>query len=167
MKIFLADKDPLLRIGWRFFFNRVQDIIIVGEAGDSLSAIKQMQSSVPDVALIDEEMPDLTAVETVQILRKSIPEIIIIILSIWDYPILVHEVICAGADGFVIKSVNNDELLVIIRSLCKRIKLESPYLIGVSTEFTINHKPILKNQNPDTHMGIRDTLNKKMSLFLD
>ena len=79
MKIFLADKDPLLRIGWRFFFNRVQDIIIVGEAGDSLSAIKQMKSNVPDVALIDEGMPDLTAVETVQILRKSIPEIKIII----------------------------------------------------------------------------------------
>ena len=129
MKIFLADDDPLLRAGLRVTLAQDQDIEIIGEASDGLSAVKKTRNCPrPDISLIDLYMPGLSGIEVIRILRKNIPGMKIIMLSSYDDEGNIRDALEAGADGYVMKYADNAELLRIIKSVYKGCRVISPYL---------------------------------------
>jgi len=130
MKIFLATRDPLFRMGMRLVLSQAQDVDFIGEASESLTAIEEIDTLEPEVALLDDDMSGLTAIETIRILRQQSPALKIILFSNFGYHDHLNRIFAAGADGCVIKNVANGELMNIIRSIYEGRSIESPFLIG-------------------------------------
>ena len=105
IKVFLADDHPLLRAGLRISLSQRNDMELIGEAGDGFSAVEKIRGNPPDVSLIDVDMPGLSGIGVIRILRKSIPQMKILVLSTHNDENYIQGAMAAGADGYVLKSV--------------------------------------------------------------
>jgi DNA-binding NarL/FixJ family response regulator len=136
IRVFLADDHPLLRTGLRFSFDQREDIKLIAEAEDGYSAIEKIQTCKPDVSLIDLDMPKLSGVGVIRILRKTYPKMKLIVLSTYNDENYIKNAMDAGADGYVLKSVKVDELVRIIKSIWSKKKVLSPYLVNLTVAYT-------------------------------
>jgi len=134
MRVFLADDHPLLRIGLRLSLDRQENIEVIGEAGDGFSAVAKIQTDPPDVSLIDVDMPGLSGIRTIRVLRKSIPQMKILVLSTHNDETYIKDAMKAGADGYVLKSVEVQELVRIMESFCEGKSVLSPYLVNLTLD---------------------------------
>lgn len=132
--VFIADDHPLIRFGLRLSLEQIDGIKVIGEAIDGYSAIEKILESPPDVALVDVDMPGLSGTSAIRVLRKTLPELKIIVLSTYHNENYIRETMDAGADGYVLKNVAVDELAEIIKSFVEGTSLVSPYLIKRRTE---------------------------------
>jgi DNA-binding NarL/FixJ family response regulator len=132
IRVFLADDHPLLRAGLRLSFHEEGDIRIIGEAENGFSAVEKIKSNPPDVALIDVDMPGLSGIAAIRVLRRTLPKMKIIVFSTYNDVRYIHEAMQAGADGYVLKSVEVLELKRIIRAFHFGETVESAYLINLS-----------------------------------
>jgi len=132
MNIFLADDHPLFRIGLRIALDQEEGLKVVGEASDGFSAVERIQSNPPDLSLIDVDMPGISGIRAIRILRKVMPEMKILVLSTYDDERYINEAMSAGADGYVLKCVEVAELVKIIRSVYEGRQLASPFLVNLA-----------------------------------
>jgi DNA-binding NarL/FixJ family response regulator len=143
MRIFLADDHPLLRTGLRLSLNQHNDIEIIGEASDGFSAVDKIQANPPDLSLIDVDMPGISGIGAIRILRENIPEMKILVLSSYNDEKYIRDAMRAGADGYVLKSVSTSELVRIIRCFCQGQSIISPYLVNLTLD--LKEKEELEN----------------------
>ncbi len=134
MRIFLADDHPLLRAGLRLSLSQYTDIEILGEASDGLVAVEKIQTDPPDLSLIDVDMPGITGIGAIRILRESTPDMKILVLSSYNDEKFIRAAMRAGADGYVLKSVSTSELVRIIRCFCQGQSIISPYLVNLTLD---------------------------------
>ncbi len=132
MRIFLADDHPLLRAGLRLSLGQYNDIEISGEASDGFAAVEKIQADPPDLSLIDVDMPGISGIGVIRILRDSTPEMKILVLSSYNDDEYIRNAMRAGADGYVLKSVNTSELVRIIRCFGQGSSIISPYLVNLT-----------------------------------
>jgi DNA-binding NarL/FixJ family response regulator len=90
---------------------------IVGTAGDGLHVVHQAQRFRPDLVLTDLSMPRMTGLEATKELRKSFPELRILIITELSAPSLKAECLQSGADGFVEKNRMPEKLMEEVRRL--------------------------------------------------
>ena len=135
MRVFLADDHPLFRIGLRIALDQETDIQLIGEASDGFSAVEKIRVDPPDVSLIDVDMPGISGIRVIRMLRKAHPQMKIIVLSTYDDKNYIHGAMQAGADGYVLKCVEVAELVRIIRSFFEGHQVVSPYLVNLSLDF--------------------------------
>ena len=134
MRIFLADDHPLLRTGLRLSLSQHNDIEISGEASDGFTAVDKIQADPPDLSLIDVDMPGISGIGAIRILRESIPIMKILVLSSYNDEKFIRDAMRAGADGYVLKSVCTRELVRIIRCFCQGQSIISPYLVNLTLD---------------------------------
>ncbi|GAA4535604.1 MULTISPECIES: response regulator [Nonomuraea] len=115
--IALVDDHALFREGLREILESVGDMRIVGEAGDSMSAVTMIADTCPDIVLLDVEIPGDEVTETVSRIRTLSPDTRIIILSMYDGPQLLSRLLGAGIRGYLLKSVHRHELIAAVRSV--------------------------------------------------
>ena len=144
IRVFLADDHPLLRTGLRFGLDHMEDIELIGEAEDGYSAIKKIQANPPDVSLIDVDMPGLSGIGVIRILRKSLPQMKCIVLSTYNDENYIQKAMAAGADGYILKCVGIDELVRIIKSIWLEKPILSPYLVNLTRGYTDSDQEGLK-----------------------
>jgi DNA-binding NarL/FixJ family response regulator len=132
--VFIADDHPLIRFGLRLSLEDTDGIRVIGEAIDGYSAIEKILKTPPDVALVDVDMPGLSGTGAIRVLRRSLPMLRIIVLSTYHHDEYIRETMDAGADGYVLKNVNVDELARIIKSYAARTSIASPCLINRGTK---------------------------------
>jgi DNA-binding NarL/FixJ family response regulator len=134
MNIFLADDHPLFRIGLRIALDQEDGLKVIGEASDGFSAVEKIQSNPPDLSLIDVDMPGISGIRAIRILRKVMPEMKILVLSTYDDEQYIHDAMLAGADGYVLKCVEVADLVRIIRSVFEGRQLVSPFLVNLAVK---------------------------------
>lgn len=138
--VFLADDHPLLRTGLRLSMDLEADIDLIGEADDGFSAVEKIKANPPDVSLIDVDMPGLSGIGVIRILRKFSPDMKLIALSTYSENKYIQEAMEAGADGYVLKSVGIEELFKIIKSFCDGKPELSPYLVNLTSGYNNGKK---------------------------
>jgi DNA-binding NarL/FixJ family response regulator len=84
------------------------------------------------VSLIDVDMPGLSGIGAIRVLRKSSPQMKMIVLSTYNSESYIREAMSAGADGYVLKCVEIKELVKIIKSFVEGKPAVSPYLMNLS-----------------------------------
>ena len=136
IQVFLADDHPLLRTGLRLSLDHKEDIELIGEAEDGYSAIEKIQACQPDVALIDVDMPRLSGIGVIRILRKLFPHMKLIVLSTYNDENYIQKAMEAGADGYVLKCVGIDELVRIIKSIWLDEPVVSAFLVNQTFGYT-------------------------------
>jgi len=114
-KILIVDDHALFRVGIRQILEREPDILVVGEADDSRSAVDASLETSPDVILMDLSLPSPGGIETTQRIKRELPSTAIVVLAVEEDEDALFDAIKAGAAAFILKDVGPDDLITIIR----------------------------------------------------
>ena len=114
-RVFIVDDHPLVREGLGNLINGQDDLIVCGEAEDSVQAIAGIIQARPDVALIDISLKNESGLELVKDLGKQCPFVALIVLSMHDEALYAERALRAGARGYVMKRETSKSVLASIR----------------------------------------------------
>ena len=114
-KILLVDDHALFRMGMRQILEREPDFDIVAEAEDAREAFNMAVEGTPDIVLLDLSLPAPGGIETTQRIKREVPSAGIIALAVAEDEDQLFEAIKAGAAAFILKDINPDDLVTIIR----------------------------------------------------
>jgi DNA-binding NarL/FixJ family response regulator len=114
-KIMLVDDHALFRVGMRQILEREEDFVVVGEAENARDAFTMATELSPDTILLDLSLPPPGGIETTQRIKREVPSIGIIALAVAEDEDQLFEAIKAGAAAFILKDINPDDLVTIIR----------------------------------------------------
>lgn len=126
IRIALADDHAVVRQGIRALLEGVKDFRVVGEAGDGKAMVELVMKERPDVALVDVAMPALNGVEAARRIVRDLPEVKVLVLSMYTGEEYVREALAAGASGYLVKDSAADELVEAIRVVARGEKYLSP-----------------------------------------
>jgi DNA-binding NarL/FixJ family response regulator len=129
--ILIVDDHALVREGVRGILETQKDLHVVGEASDSATTITIANDQQPDVVLLDVEIPGGDATVTVRQILECSPRSRVIILSMYEGPQLVDDLLTAGVRGYLLKSIHWEELVMAIRTV---IADGDRVVLGVSRE---------------------------------
>lgn len=116
-RLMLVDDHDVLREGLKFMLRAEPDLAVVAEAGDGSEALEMLETSLPDIVLLDVKMPDLGGLETLRRIRERWPELPVLILTMYDDPDYVEQALQAGASGYALKSITPKELVRAVRAI--------------------------------------------------
>lgn len=117
IRVLLADDHHMVRAGIRQLLEGAGDIQIIAEAGDGEEAQSLIQKHKPDVAVLDIQMPKASGIEVTRWVRAHLPEVGVLILTAYDDDPYVMAVLQAGANGYVLKTANTEELIQAVRDV--------------------------------------------------
>lgn len=130
IKILLADDHQLFREGLKRILNMEDDIEVIGECGDGIQVLEFCNHTLPDIVLMDINMPVETGVVTTEKLREIFPDVKVIILSIHDDESYVFEALRKGATGYLLKDMGAEALINAIRSVSQGYSYIHPKVTG-------------------------------------
>ena len=110
IRVLLADDHAMFRQGIREMLSTDEGIEVVGEAGDGREAVVLVEKLTPDVVLLDVEMPVMGAKQAMERMLENSPFPKVIIVTMYDDPRLVRELIGLGAVAYLVKSATMEEL---------------------------------------------------------
>jgi two-component system nitrate/nitrite response regulator NarL len=113
--ILLIDDHPLLRQGIKQLIDMEDDIIVAGEASNSADGVRKAVLLEPDLILLDLNMPGVNGIETLKILRGENVGARIVIFTVSDHEDDVVAALSAGADGYLLKDMEPEDLLYQLR----------------------------------------------------
>ena len=115
IKIIIADDHTIFRQGLRMLLAQEDDMEVVGEAADGIEALELAKKHNPDIILLDIAMPNMDGVQVAGKIKKSLPQIKIIVLTSYSDDQFLYEFLKLGVSGFVLKDLASQELIYSIR----------------------------------------------------
>ncbi len=117
LRVFIADDHPIFRRGLREVIEEDAGLFIVGEASNGVMALQQIEQLLPDVAVLDIDMPQLNGFDLVkEIRRKSLP-VKIVFLTMHRDEGLFNEALSLGVRGYVLKDSAATDTVACIRAV--------------------------------------------------
>ena len=116
IRVVVVDDHDLLREGVTACLSGFDNLEVVGEASSGEAAIREVRDLAPDVVVVDLVMPGMSGVEVIRLLRAEHPTIGLLALSSFLERERIREVIRAGANGYLVKSVDANSLAEAVRS---------------------------------------------------
>ena len=110
IRVLLADDHAMFRQGIKEMLSTDEEIEVVGEAGDGLEAVALARELRPNVVLLDVEMPVMGAKQAMERMLENSPPPRVVIVTMYDDPRLVRELIGLGAVAYLVKSATMEEL---------------------------------------------------------
>ena len=117
IKIVIADDHKMFRQGLVSTLGNEADITIVGEASNGKEVLQLLKKEVPDVLLLDIEMPEMDGFDSMRALKKDKYRTKILVLTMHKSPEFIKNIIKAGASGYLEKDVGTKSLLEAIRTV--------------------------------------------------
>jgi len=117
IRVVLADDHAVVRQGIRQFLETGSNITVVAEASDGLEAIKLIREHRPDVAVLDIQMPGQSGIEVTRTLRAERFPVGILILTAFDDEPYIRAVLQAGANGYVLKTADAQEIVEAVQAV--------------------------------------------------
>ena len=115
IRLVVADDHPIVRDGLVTILSTQPDFVVVGEAASGKEAIEQVTRHAPDVLLLDLEMPELDGVAVLRHLKAQNTEVRSIVFTAFDTDERILEAVQAGAQGYLLKGAERQELFNAIR----------------------------------------------------
>ncbi len=119
VRIVLVDDHEVVRLGLMTLINDQPDLTVVAEAGSAEEALQAVASHQPDVVLMDIRLPGRSGIEAAQQISLDHPAVNVVMLTSFADDELVVQALRAGAAGYVLKQVGNEELLRAIRAAAR------------------------------------------------
>jgi DNA-binding NarL/FixJ family response regulator len=115
-RVLLADDHALVRRGLRLILDAEPDLTVVAEAADGAEAVALAGEGGVDLAILDIAMPRMTGLQAAREISARHPDVRILVLSMYDNEQYLFEALKAGASGYVLKSVADQDLLAACRA---------------------------------------------------
>jgi two-component system response regulator DegU len=125
IEVMIVDDHPVFRQGLRNVLSVHEDLCIVGEATDGPEAVERAQELLPDVVVMDINLPTLNGLQATRRLKASCQEVNVIMLTAYDDEEQVYHAIRAGAAAYYSKDVSPERLVDVIRHVS-----QGRYVIG-------------------------------------
>jgi len=119
LRVMIAEDHAVVRSGLRAVINAQDDMEVVAEAEDGVSALKKAKEVQPDVILMDITMPGLGGLEATRQIKSALPNVKIVILTIHASEEFLFHALKVGADGYLTKSVHEMEVVSAIRAVSR------------------------------------------------
>ncbi|MFJ3669154.1 response regulator [Streptomyces sp. NPDC090106] len=128
IRVALVDDQALMRAGFRALLDAEDGIEVVGEAPDGEQGVALVRAQVPDIALIDVQMPVMTGIEATRRIATdpALRTVRVVILTNYGLDAYVFEALRAGASGFLLKDTEPADLLQAIQVVVRGEALLSP-----------------------------------------
>ena len=148
-RILLADDHQIILDGLRDIIESTTDFLVVGRAVNGKAAVSAVATSLPDLLLMDLNMPGMDGLEVLKEVRQRFPKVKVLVLTMYDSVELAKKALSMGANGYLLKEHGKDELLTALRQV-------------VTGEQYLSEK-IRRQMQPDEGR-FQDDFQKKLSL---
>ena len=115
--VFLVDDHEIVRRGVRELLESTDDISVIGEAGTVVDALFLIPQNLPDILVLDVRLPDGSGIEVCREIRSEHPEVRCLMLTAFEEDDALLNAVLAGADGFVLKKIQGNELVEAVRAI--------------------------------------------------
>ena len=127
-KIILADDHVLIRQGLKKLIEENKALEVIGEAGDGLELLDVLDSTAPDLIILDISMPQLRGIEVINEVKRIYPKVRILMITMHKSEQYFLCAMAAGADGYLLKEDSDNELLSAIDVVMQGEMYISPHL---------------------------------------
>lgn len=124
IRVMLADDHAVVRAGYRFFLENINDIEVVAEAASGEDALARYADVKPDVLVMDLTMPGIGGMEAIRQLLAAHPQARVLVFTMHENAALVEHALQAGASGYISKNSSPESLTTAVR----RIAAGSTYI---------------------------------------
>ena len=177
IRVLLADDHALMRHGLRLIIDSQEDMEVVGEASDGFEALELAEELRPDIILMDIAMPRCDGLEATRRVKRRLPEIKIIVLTIHEEAGSLLEAVWSGARGFLLKKARADELIAALRGVLKVEAHLSPLMTGklvdefirltkISSSLPVIENPLTPREKEVLREIVRGADNKQIAALL-
>lgn len=158
IRVLLVDDQPLIRSGFRALLDVEDDIEVVAEAADGSQALALARQHLPDIALIDIQMPIIDGIEATRRIAAdpTLAAMHVVILTNYGLDEYVFNALRAGAAGFLVKDIQPEDFLHAIRVAARGDALLAPSI----TRKLIN-RYVTQPLNTATHTGLKELTNRE------
>jgi len=147
IRLVIVDDHPLVREGLKARLCALPSIDVVGEAGDADEASRLVQETRPDLVLMDVGMKDVNGIELTRQLLAEQPQLLVLVLSMYDNPEYVNRAMQAGARGYVLKDAPASDIIDAIAAVTSGGTFLSPAVSG----------RLFRSQTPRPVMSLRES----------
>ncbi|RME82911.1 MAG: DNA-binding response regulator [Planctomycetota bacterium] len=116
-KVLLIDDHPIVRHGLAALISSEKDMEIFGQAQNAEEAISLLSKALPDIAIVDLSLEDMSGLDLLRYLNSQYPELPLLVLSMYDEKVYGYRAIKAGAKGYVMKQEATEHLIQAIRTV--------------------------------------------------
>src|SRR4051812_48021708 len=141
--VLLADDHRIVREGLRSTLSTFPSIRIVGEAANGREAVQKAAELRPDVVLMDINMPEMDGLEATAEIRRTLPQVKVMALTVHDSREYVLEILRVGARAYVLKDTSPEELARAIEGVARGEAFFSPPAATV-----VLHELVAKPETP-------------------
>ncbi|MEM7200901.1 MAG: response regulator transcription factor [Planctomycetota bacterium] len=128
--IFLIDDQTMIRAAFRALLEQTKGFAVVGDASDAREGIERVRELEPDVVILDITMPGLSGLDAVAPLKRAAPRTRVLMASQHEGHQFVHDALHAGADGYLSKDSDPEELRMAIEAVLRGDSYLSPRVSG-------------------------------------
>ncbi len=125
-RVFVLDDHELVRRGLVNLMDSTPDLVVVGEAATAAAALRRLPAVRPDIALLDERLPDGSGISVCRHIRSTLPQVRCLILTSYDDDEALYAAVMAGASGYLLKEIVGSTLLEDIRQVARGRSLLDP-----------------------------------------
>ncbi|MGW6405234.1 response regulator [Streptomyces sp. NPDC055134] len=152
IRVLLVDDQPLIRSGFRALLDLEDDIQVVAEAADGEQGLALVKQHLPDIVLIDIQMPVVDGIEATRRIAAdpALAQVHVVILTNYGMDEYVLDALRAGAAGFLVKDIVPDDLLHAVRVAARGDALLAPSITRkLINRYVTQPLPTIKNTGLD------------------
>lgn len=164
LRILVVDDHEVVRRGLVAFLDRREQFQVVAEAGTCAEAISQARRFLPDIVLLDIQLPDASGIEACRLLRDEFPDLRAVFLTSSPDELDVLAAIVSGARGYVLKQTRSAELVRTLEAVGRGESLFDPGVIGMVLE---RIRRIASGDHPDDAAGLTAREREILPLIAD
>jgi len=116
-RVIIVDDHALVRAGLRLLLDRDPDIEVVGEAGNGRLALSEVGILAPHLVLMDISMPQMNGLEATAEIKRSYPQVRVLVMTMHNSKEYVQASLKAGADGYILKEAAPEEFFAAIHTV--------------------------------------------------
>lgn len=117
LRIAIFDDNKNIRESITLLLNTEPSFVVVGSFSHVLDCVDDVKNCKPDIILMDIEMPGMSGIEAVSIIKKELPHVPVLMQTVFEDDDRVFDSICAGASGYILKNHLNTKLIDAIKEL--------------------------------------------------
>jgi DNA-binding NarL/FixJ family response regulator len=143
IRVLLVDDQPLIRSGFRALLDLEDDIEVVAEAANGVEGVALAKEHLPDIALIDIQMPVVDGIEATRRIAAdpALAGVHVVILTNYGLDEYVFNALRAGAAGFLVKDIQPEDLLHAVRVAARGDALLAPSITRKLIDRYVTHPP--------------------------
>lgn len=143
IKVLIADDERLFRESLKILLETASDIKVVADAGNGQEAVMAARETLPDLALLDVDMPRMDGIKAARLIGAVSPRTKLLMLSVHHEEDKINAALRAGAFGYVLKDTDREDFIKIIRQAHAGKIFSSPYL----AQLALNKDTAAMNQD--------------------